>query len=418
MIHPGIFQVNLSIMIKKKLLQINSVINSGSTGRIAEDIGVKAMDNGWESYIAYGRNDGQSLSNKIKIGNKWDIRWHGVQTRLFDRHGFASKKATVKLVKQIQKIGPDIIHLHNLHGYYLNIEILFNYLADADIPIVWTLHDCWPMTGHCPYFSYVKCDRWKTHCHNCPQKTNYPSSLCLDRSSQNHKLKQRFFCSVKNMTIVPVSNWLSDIVSKSYFRSYPHRVIHNGVNTNIFSLDKDGTNVRVKYHLQNRMVLLGVAGVWEERKGLRDFIELSRKIPEDVSIVLVGLTEKQIRELPPNIIGIKRTESIYELAELYNAADLFVNPTWEDNFPTTNLEALACGTPVLTYATGGSVEAVTHDTGFVVEQGGIDGILRCVETIKGSKKASYSVACRKRAVENYNKDDRYNEYIRLYEELL
>jgi len=401
----------------KKLLQINSVVNSGSTGRIAEEIGIEAMKNGWKSYIAYGRNALPSKSETIKMGNDWDIKWHGLQTRLFDRHGLASKKATKKLVEKIKEIKPDIIHLHNLHGYYLNIEILFNYLAKTDIPIVWSLHDCWPMTGHCAHFSFIGCEKWKTQCQRCPQKRRYPACHIIDRSYKNYQLKRRLFTSVRKMTLVPVSNWLADIVKDSFLKDYPQKVIHNGVDTTAFWPQISG-EIREKYKIRDNFVLLGVANVWDQRKGLDDFIRLSKLLKDNEVIILVGVKEKTIKALPQNIIGIKRTEDITELAELYSLADVFINPTWEDNFPTTNLEALASGTPIVTYRSGGSAEAVTTETGFVVEQGDLAGIRTAIDTVKSKGKSFYSEACRERAVKMFNNNDRYAEYIQLYEQML
>lgn len=401
----------------KKLLQINSVVNSGSTGRIAEEIGIEAMKNGWKSYIAYGRSALPSKSETIKIGNDWDIKWHGLQTRLFDRHGLASKKATKKLVEKIKEIKPDIIHLHNLHGYYLNIEILFNYLAKTDIPIVWTLHDCWPMTGHCAYFSFIGCEKWKTQCEYCPQKRRYPACYIIDRSYKNYQLKRRLFTCVRKMTLVPVSNWLADIVKDSFLKYYQKKVIHNGVDTTVFWPRISG-EIRDKYKIRDKFVLLGVANVWDQRKGLIDFLRLSRLLKDDEMIILVGLTNQQINNLPSNILGIRRTENVHQLAELYSLADLFVNPTREDNFPSTNLEALACGTPVVTSRTGGSPEALTPETGFVVEQGDLAGIRKAIDAIKIKGKSYYSEACRERAVKIFNKNDRYAEYIQLYEQML
>lgn len=400
-----------------KLLQINSVVNSGSTGRIAEEIGQTAIAAGWESYIAYGRHARTSQSKLIKIGSDWDIRMHGLQTRLFDRHGLASTAATREFVEQIKKIKPDIIHLHNIHGYYINIEILFRYLKDANIPVVWTFHDCWPMTGHCAHFTFVGCDKWKTQCFSCPQKKDYPGSFFLDRSKKNYTKKRKLFTSVNDITIVPVSNWLGEIVNQSYLRDYPIRVINNGIDVNVFSpQSRDG--IRLKYGLADKFVMLGVATAWGRKKGLYDFIEQSKILKDDEKIVLVGLNENQIKILPENVIGISRTESVQQLAEFYSAADVFLNPTLEDSFPTTNLEALACGTPVVTYRTGGSPEALTPKTGFVVEQGDLASIRKAINTVKSKGKAFYSAACRERATKMFNKNDRYAEYLQLYEQML
>jgi len=398
------------------LFQINTSVNSCSHGRIAEEIGKLAIEQGWESYIAYGRANRPSVSHTIKIGTHWDIKWHGLETRLFDRHGLASKKATKDLIIQIEKIQPDIIHLHNIHGYYLNIEILFDYLAKANIPVVWTLHDCWGLTGHCSNFEFIGCEKWKTQCYSCPQIREYPASYFIDRSTKNYFLKKKLFTSVKNLSIIPVSNWLKDIVKFSFLAEYPIQVINNGIDTHLFT-PMDGNAMRQKLGLINSFILLGVANVWKSRKGLDDFLQLSKELSNNCKIVLVGLSDKQLNKLPSNIIGIARTENVGQLAELYSVADLFINPTWEDNFPTSNLEALACGTPVLTYNTGGSIEAITPEIGFVVEQGDINGILNAVNIVKEKGKTYYSNACRERAVKFYNNEDRYQEYIDLYNKI-
>ncbi len=401
----------------KTLLQINSVVNSGSTGRIAEDIGRIALDKGWESYIAYARNERPSQSQLIKIGSDWDIKMHGVQTRLLDNHGFASKRATHKFIEEVERIKPTIIHLHNIHGYYINIEILFNYLAKADIPVVWTLHDCWAFTGHCCHFTFIGCDKWKTHCYECPQKKSYPASYLIDNSRNNFSRKRELFNSVKSMTIVPVSNWLGGLVGESFLKDYPIKVIHNGVDLDTFK-PMNTESVAKKYNTQNKFVLLGVANIWAGRKGLNDFKELSKHLNNDEVIVLVGLSKEQTKDLPSNIIGLERTESVQELAELYSLADVFINPTYEDNFPTTNIESLACGTPVVTYNTGGSPEAIDANTGFVVNQGDIDGITKVVAEIRSKGKNYYFDACVDRARRMYDKEIRFEEYINLYEQLI
>jgi putative colanic acid biosynthesis glycosyltransferase len=398
----------------KTLLQINSVINSGSTGRIAEEIGQTAIAAGWKSYIAYGRNERPSSSKLIKIGTDKDIKLHGLQTRLFDRHGLGSRSATDEFIKQIEVIKPDIIHLHNLHGYYINIEVLFHYLKKVNVPVVWTFHDCWPITGHCSYFTFVGCEKWKTQCYECPQKTKYPASYFIDSSRKNYILKKELFTSLSNLTLVPVSQWLSGILNESFLQKYPIKVINNGINTEIFK-PSSGYTFRVKYGFEDKFILLGVANIWNERKGLKDYIELSKLLGQDFQIVLVGLTKKQIGQLPDNILGIERTESVEALAEVYASSDVFINSTYEDNFPTTNLESLACGTPVITYKTGGSPEAIDESTGIVVEQGNINKLVEAINLIKKNGKQYYSDASVKRAHRLYKKEDRYREYIDLYE---
>lgn len=399
----------------KKLLQINVVANSGSTGRIAENIGKLAISDGWESYIAYGRGEPKSASHLIKIGDKWDMYVHGLQSRLLDNHGLSSKRATKRFIEEIKRISPDVIHLHNIHGYYLNYEILFDYLATIDTPVVWTFHDCWAMTGHCSHFDAIGCSKWQKECHNCALKGDYPASILTDASRRNFRLKKKLFTSVKNMTIVPVSRWLANIVEKSFISKYHIIVINNGVDTDVFQPRE--SKLRQTHALEGKFVIIGVASVWNEMKGLEDFIKLSKLLPEDYRIILIGLTKKQIETLPPNIIGIERTESQAQLAEYYSMADVFVNATYNDSFPTVNMEALACGTPIVTYRTGGSPESVIATTGIVAEKGDLNRLKSAIESIKGNTKQHYTEACRLRAIEFYNKDDKFKEYLNLYTEL-
>lgn len=398
-----------------KLLQINVTANWGSTGRIAEEIGLLAISQGWDSYIAYGRGVPVSCSNLLRIGNDRDMRLHAVQSRLLDNHGLASKNATRQFVKQIEKIKPNIIHLHNIHGYYLNYPILFEYLACINIPIVWTLHDCWLYTGHCAHYSAIKCYRWKNSCYDCPQRKSYPTSLLMERSAKNFSAKKTAFTSLRNLTLIPVSNWLADDVKQSFLNNYQMKVIHNGIDIHTFTLHNIQKSV---LNLENKFLVIGVASVWSARKGLEDFIRLRNILSNDFQIVLIGLTDKQIKALPKGIIGINRTNSVEELADYYSVADVFVNPTWEDNFPTTNIEALACGTPVITYRTGGSVEAISSETGMIVEQGDLEGLSNAVQYICKKGKDTYQTACRERAVKYFNKNDRYQEYMDLYNQLL
>ena len=401
------------------LLQISIEVNSGSVGRIAEQIGQTVASQGWESYITYARNNLPSQSNVIKIGNKLDIYWHGVNTRLLDNHCLCSNRATKTLINRIEQIKPDIIQLHHIHGYYLNMVVLFNYFSTLDIPIVWIFHDCWAFTGHCAYFDNIGCNRWITGCNCCPQKGKYPASKLFDRSRKNWDQKKQLFNSVPNMIIVPVSYWLGTMVEKSFLCNYPQFVIQNGIDTNIFRPVVNIEDIKNKYNIDNKFILLGVASTWEERKGLKDFILLNSLIDKNVyKIVLVGLNRKQIKGLPKEIIGIERTESVDELATLYSIADIFINPTWEDTFPTTNLESLACGTPVVTYRTGGSVESISEDVGIIVEKGNINELYSSIKIIKEKGKNYYSVNCREKAVRNFNRLDRFKDYLTLYNRLL
>lgn len=402
------------------LLQINTTANTASTGRIAEDIGQVAMADGAESYIAYGQGARPSQSNLIQIGNERDLKLHGLKTRLLDRHGFGSKAATKRFVAQLDELQPDIVHMHNLHGYYLNIEILFNYFAKRGTPLIWTFHDSWPFTGHCTFFEHYGCEKWKIQCHDCPNSKGYPSSWWLDQSRRNFADKKKLFNSVEKLTIITPSKWLAALVRQSFLKQHDIRVIHNGVALDRFFPHPQAEGFRKKLGLGNRKVILGVASVWDERKGLADFIKISDQLSADKVIVLVGLSKTQIAALPENgrIVGLARTESIEELAMLYTLASVFVNPTYLDNFPNTNIESLACGTPVVTYRTGGSIEAVAEGCGYVVDQGAHLQLLESIKKLLSGDKLEYRQTCRSRAEQYYDKVDRYRDYFALYKEVI
>lgn len=392
------------------LLQINSTANWGSTGKIAEQIGELVMSHGWDSYIAYGRYANNSQSQLIRIGSKVSQAWHLLISRLFDRHGLASKCATKRLIKKIGQIKPDIIHLHNIHGYYINYEILFNYLQSIDTPVVWTLHDCWAFTGHCAHFVEQECYKWRIGCDNCPLRDSYPKSFS-DRANKNYKLKSTLVRSRRNIAIVPVSNWLANFVRQSFLKDKQITVINNGIDTNVFYPQQ--TQEKEYYNI------LGVSSTWSNSKGLNDFYKLRTILDADkYHITLVGLTKQQIADLPDGIIGIERTNSIQELAHIYSDASVFVNPTYADTFPTTNLEALSCGTPIVTYKTGGCPETICSNSGIIVEQGDIKALKRAIEQVCSNGKAYYNRACRKRAEEYFDKNKCFLQYLELYNELL
>lgn len=406
----------------KTLLQINPVLRvNTSTGRIMQEIGELAMQHGWRSCIAYskGRDGIKSCQSEvIPVGNKWSTIWHGLETRLFDRHGLASNEATRLFVKQIQELKPDVIHIHNIHGYFLNYQILFNFLAQSNIPVIWTVHDCWLYTGHCYYYSYAGCNKWQTGCGHCPQKKEFPASWLIDRSHQNYEDKKQAFTSLPldQLTIVPVSEWIREEMQYSFFRNNQFHVIHNGINTNIFNI-YNPEQVKQKYGLNGKHILLGVASIWSREKGFDDCIQMADFLHPDEMLVLVGVRPEQQKKLKKNMLGIPRTENIHQLAELYAAADAFINPTWQDNYPTVNLEAIACGTPVVTYRTGGSIEAITDQTGFIVPQGNVKEMLEAARLISQRGKAYYQQPCRTYALENFRKEDRYQDYLNLYDKL-
>ena len=408
---------------QKRLLQINPVLRRNtSTGRIVQEIGELAMAHGWESYIAYSRGrDGMMpcKSQTMPVGGKMSVAWHGLMTRLFDRHGLASEQATRELVERIEDLQPDIIHLHNIHGYFLHYPTLFRYLAGIKTPVVWTIHDCWAYTGHCYYYSFAGCQKWKSGCGNCPQRRLFPTSWWKDRSAQNFADKRAAFTSLPNgrLTVVPVSGWMKDEMLQSFMGKCRFKVIRNGINLGVFA-PYDDDEIRYKYHIYQEHVLIAVASIWCREKGWDDLIRLATMLRKDEVLVMVGVTEEQRRQLPKNVVGICRTDNVDELAQLYSLAEVFLNPTWQDNYPTVNLEAIACGTPVVTYHTGGSIEAVTSRTGMVVEQGDVEAMLEAARTIIGRGKRFYQAPCRDYALKHFDKDERYTDYLRLYDRLL
>ena len=335
-----------------KVVQINTFSNK-STGSIMMNIHNKLKNEGIESYVVWGRGRLEKEENEIFMNDKLGVYFHGLYTRITDKTGFASNTSTKRLLKKLDEIKPDIIHLHNIHGYYINIEMLFNYIKKNNIKVIWTLHDCWAFTGHCSHFEFIGCEKWKTRCNNCPQSKLYPKSF-KDNSEWNYQKKKELFTGL-NMIIVTPSEWLANLVKKSFLKEYEVKIINNGIDTDIFKPRE--SNFREKYDLQDKKIILGVASDWTKEKGFYDFIHLSKIVNNDEKIVLVGLNDRQLKKLPDNIIGIKRTENATQLAQIYTAADIYFNPTYADTFPTTNLEANACGIPVITYNTGGSPES-------------------------------------------------------------
>ncbi|MBD5232664.1 MAG: glycosyltransferase [Bacteroidales bacterium] len=410
---------------KGKIVQINPVLRTNtSTGRIMQEIGALAEKNGWKNYCAYSRGrDGMMncTTETIPVGNRISTALHGLATRLADRHGLASTRATRRFVEQLRDIDPDIVHIHNIHGYFLDYRVLFDYLSHSRAKVIWTVHDCWLFTGHCYYYSYIGCNRWQEECHDCPQHGAFPRSIFVDRSRRNFIDKRRAFTSlpVDRMTIIPVSEWMKDELSSSFLKDYPMQVIHNGIDTDVFS-PRRNTSVRKALGISDdKKIILGLASIWSREKGLDDFIAMSRLLADDEVIVLVGVDSDTARRLPASIRSIERTSDVGQLAELYSEATAFVNPTWQDNYPTVNLEAMSCGTPVVTYRTGGSVESIDGTTGgAIVEQGDVQGLLSAVRQIGSAGRYAFSDACRRFALDNFRKEERYNNYLELYDELI
>ena len=404
--------MGLEKIIMPTLLQINVTANWGSTGKIAEQIGLCAMKHGWESYIAYGRWCNPSNSHLIKVGNKLDMYMHYAEQRIRDNEGLCSRGATKRLIKIISEIRPDVVQLHNIHDHYLNYRLLFEYLNKTEIKVVWTLHDCWAFTGHCFHFVTKNCDKWKNGCFECPLKNEYPRTF-LDRSKEHWLLKKELLTRCKNLTIVPVSDWLANFVKESFLKEKRINVIKNGVDLNIF---KPSTSLNIS-KTNSKFKILAVSSVWNPDKGELDIYKLREMLSEDkFEITMVGLSVNQYKKIPKGIIGIQRTQNLQELVKLYSDANVLINPTYADTFPNVNLEALACGTPVITYRTGGSPEAIDEKTGVVIEQGDVNGLVEAIYRMK--EKTLSSADCRKRAEECFDKDKCFEKYVELYEKLI
>lgn len=398
---------------KLKILSINTS-NFGSTGNIMLHLQECCKSNGMEMLVAFPKsrsNMKKRVANSIYIGSILSRNIHLLLSNFTGYNGVFSYFSTLNFLRKVKKYNPDIIHLHNLHNGYINLQLLFKHIKKSNTPTVWTLHDCWAFTGQCPHFTLAKCDKWKTGCFACTQYREYPGSL-VDRTETMWKLKKKWFTGVQNMTIVTPSQWLADLVKQSFLKEYPVKVINNGIDLSIFK--PSDNNFREKYGLQNKKIILGVAFGWGERKGLDVIVELAKRLDSELyQIVLVGTDDCIDKLLPDNIISIHRTQNQQELAEIYTAADLFVNPTREENYPTVNMEALACGTPVITFKTGGSPEIIDTSCGLVVDRDDIDAMEQEIKRLCLSSVYNETM-CIERA-KHFDNIMRFKEYVSLYD---
>ncbi len=348
-----------------RILQINSVCN-GSTGKIACDLAGNLIKQGHECLIAYGRGKEPKNLPSYKIGSFISVSFHGLLARFFDKSGFGSYFATKRLIKKIKEYNPDVIHLHNIHGYYINIKILFEFLKNSNKKVVWTLHDCWSFTGHCCYFDHSNCQKWKTNeCRHCQHKKSYPLSF-FSNAHKNYLRKEKLFSLLASnqLIIATPSQWLKNLVEKSYLKKYKISVVNNGIDTATFTYTS--SLLREKYAINNKKIVLCVASIWDERKGLKKVIEICKLLPANYQVVVIGLNKKQIKRMPANIIAISRTDNLLELVQWYSTADVFFNPTLEDNYPTVLLEAISCNLSILTSAVGGCLEIASMSTQYDV----------------------------------------------------
>ena len=398
-----------------RVFQLNTFCGVKSTGRIASEIAKLVAADGGECRIGYGvpgiSADAEPFA--YQIGTKWERKLHGAIRKLLDGEGYGSWLATRRLIEEIKAFSPDLIHLHNVHGCYLHLPMLFRYLKKSDLPVVWTLHDCWPFTGHCAYFDYSGCEKWKTGCHSCPQQRSYPACVGLDGSKLNYAHKKRWFAQLDHLTFVAPCEWMKQPLSQSFMKDKPVRVIYNGVNLDAFR--PTPSDLRTQHQLADKRVCLAVAAEWDHRKGLAYICDAAKQLGDAYRFVVIGLEKEQISDLPANVIGLEKTADVQELAAWYSIADCLVNPTLEDNMPMVNLEALACGTSIVTFATGGCPEAVDENTGIVVPKGDLDAFCAAIEQLS-SQKAQRSQDCVKRAL-LFDAKHTFQAYLDLYKEL-
>jgi putative colanic acid biosynthesis glycosyltransferase len=399
-----------------RILQINTYYKAGgSTGRIVADLST-IINEKHTSYVAFGyeflkTND----QNTYKVQGIINLKLSILKTRIFGKHGFYNKYVTWKLIRWIKKIKPDVIHLHNIHNHYINIEQLFSFIKTNNYKVVWTLHDCWSFTGWCAYFDYVNCNKWQTECNNCPSLKSYPYTWFFDRSKEIFNSKKEIFQGVNSLTIITPSSWLKGLVSKSILKEYPVSVINNGIDLDVFKPIKN--DFRKNYNLVNKTIVLAMAMKMNKRKGIEYLKKLPSLLDENTVLVLVGISKSEINNLPKNCLGIEQTANVGKLVEIYSSADVFINLTLEDNFPTTNLEALGCGTPVITFDTGGSPESIDVAVGEIVKKGDLTEVVKAIKRITDKGKDFYTSACREKAQLNYDNNKQYKKYIELYESL-
>lgn len=402
-----------------RIAQIN-MMHNGSTGKIMFQIAKVARSCGHEVLTCSAQlyNKGEKKQTFVAPdhfvwGTHMGSWFHYHVGALLGRNGLFSRKSTKRLVAKLREFNPDVIHLHNVHKFCVHLPTLFRYIKESNVKVVWTLHDCWSFTGHCGFFSLAKCDKWKTGCGNCPALMAYPKTY-IDNTAKMYRRKREWFSGIQDMTLVAPSRWLAGLVKQSFLKDYPVEIIGNGIDLSVFT--PQNSDFRERYRCEEKKVVLGVAFAWGERKGLDVFLELSKRLnPEKYQIVLVGTNDTIDQQLPRNIISIHRTANQLQLAEIYSVADLFLNPTREDNYPTVNMEAIACGTPVLTFNTDGSPEMVDETTGSVVPCDDIDALEAEVKRI--CEQTPYTKEdCLYQAKTRFDMNEKFNEYVLLYEQ--
>jgi glycosyltransferase involved in cell wall biosynthesis len=399
-----------------KIVHINSVYAYGSTGKIVENIHKNLLSKGLKSYVFFGRKQSnEKVLNVKKIGNIFTLSFHFLISRFFDLHGLGSVLPTLFMLGRIRKIKPDIIHLHNLHGYYLNYYLLFRYLRTSKAKIYWTLHDCWAFTGHCTHFESSNCFKWEKSCYKCPARKAYPKSIFFDNSKFNFQLKKSSFTKIHDLNIITPSKWLEKMVKKSFLSNFPCTVIPNGIDLSKFDLNPPFYPQKL-LSLRNPFFVLAISNIWNEKKGLNDLVKLAKLFKGDEYLLVVGLKKSQFKNFDgfKQVICFERMSSFSQIKNIFTISNVFVNLTYEDTFPTVNIESLATGTPIITYDSGGSPEILTTESGYIVKKYDFNGVYEKVQLIKKNTKSFYSDACLKKAKE-FTLNEHLDKYFNLYQ---
>ena len=401
-----------------KVMQINAVYGVGSTGVIVEDIHNLSLKNGIESYVSYSttKKNPADIKNGYVSGDTLGKKIHALLSRIGGKQAYFSTFATKKLIKHIESIKPDIVHLHNLHSNYVNLNLLLNFLGKKDIKTVVTLHDCWFYTGGCFHYTAAECSKWKESCGNCPKKMQDTPALLKDNSAKILEDRKKYFGNIKKLSVVGVSRWMAAEGEKTIFKGRDVRTIYNGIDTEFFV--PTPSDFRKKHNLEDKFLILAPANKWFLPINKKTFDFVSQNLPEDAVIVMLGCTEGQKQGLPKNVIALDYIRDRDELRKVYSACDVFANCTREESLSLINVEVQGCGTPVVTYRNTGAQETVDNKCSFSVESGNEKEFLKAILNVKAKGKESFSKDCVNWVKENFDRDENYLKYISLYNEII
>ena len=399
-----------------RILQINAVNAIASTGRNAKELGDFLLTNGHDSIIAYSKGPSIEKDREVIIGNNFDVKFHGLLSRLSGKQGYFSFFSTKKLLMYIDSLAPDVVVLNNLHANYINLPLTLKYLTKKDIATVTVLHDCWFYTGKCCHYTAQGCYKWKESCGDCPQLKKYNKSWFFDRTKKMFADKKKLFSAIPRLAIVGVSDWITEEAKKApvFSNAKTFKRIYNWIDTETFA-PRNTNALREKFGLEDKKVILAVASGWSKEKGINTLLEIANKLNDNEKLLLVGNIGSI--ELNENIMHLPATNSVDELAELYSMADVFFQPSLEETFGKVSAEALASGTPVVCFNSTANPELVGEGCGAVVPVGDIDGLYKEIKEILSKGKPDYSKTCREFAEQNFDMKKNLSEYAKLFEEI-